>query len=163
MDEAQRLLAEENAIYLTPLYFSEVGVDRAGSSVCCTRRRAGWRPLRAIGNRSGVAPSPPAEQMNGFPLAAQQHEAVQAALTHRVTVLTGGPGTGKTTTVRTIIDLCRAEQHHVLLAAQTSSTAKRMAETTGGKPRRFIVCLNSSPPKGWLFSATRKTRLKAIC
>ena len=55
---------------------------------------------------------------------------MQAALTHRVTVLTGGPGTGKTTTVRTVIRLAEAAGVRAVLASPTGRAAKRLSEAT---------------------------------
>ncbi len=65
-----------------------------------------------------------------MPLSAQQREAVQAVMRYPFAVLTGGPGTGKTTTIRTIIALCEKENLQVNLAAPTGRAAKRMQEAT---------------------------------
>ena len=64
------------------------------------------------------------------PLSASQRQAVRMALECPFGVLTGGPGTGKTTTIRTLIQLCRQLNLAVLLAAPTGRAAKRMQETT---------------------------------
>jgi len=70
-------------------------------------------------------------QTTGMALAPAQAEAVRTALTSRVTVLTGGPGTGKTTTVRALLRLLRAKRGTALLASPTGKAAKRLAEATG--------------------------------
>jgi exodeoxyribonuclease V alpha subunit len=150
VEETQQLLAEEHAVYLTSLYFSEVGTARhlyrllrEGESrlaVFARYRPADWsRVLKE------------AERSSGFPLAPQQQQAVQAVLTHRITVLTGGPGTGKTTTVRTIIELCRHEHKRVLLAAPTGRAAKRLAETTGQEAKTIHRLLEFKPGEGLAF------------
>ena len=67
----------------------------------------------------------------GAPLAPEQEEAVRLALTSRVAVLTGGPGCGKSFTVRSVVALARAKGAKVVLAAPTGRAAKRLAELTG--------------------------------
>ncbi|MET8869414.1 ATP-dependent RecD-like DNA helicase [Nonomuraea sp. NPDC004580] len=67
----------------------------------------------------------------GADLAAEQRQAVRLALTHKVAVLTGGPGCGKSFTVRSIVLLARARRAKVILAAPTGRAAKRLAELTG--------------------------------
>ena len=67
----------------------------------------------------------------GTPLAPEQEEAVRLALTSRVAVLTGGPGCGKSFTVRSVVALARARGAKVVLAAPTGRAAKRLAELTG--------------------------------
>lgn len=71
------------------------------------------------------------EQHQGITLAQNQKEAVEEAMSNGVLVVTGGPGTGKTTTIKTIIDLFEDKGMSVLLAAPTGRAAKRMQEATG--------------------------------
>jgi hypothetical protein len=67
----------------------------------------------------------------GQDLAPAQQEAAQLALTQKVAVLTGGPGCGKSFTVRSIVQLATAKNATVMLAAPTGRAAKRLAELTG--------------------------------
>ncbi|HEV7936272.1 MAG TPA: ATP-dependent RecD-like DNA helicase [Actinomadura sp.] len=67
----------------------------------------------------------------GHELAPEQEEAVRLALTAKVAVLTGGPGCGKSFTVRSIVELAKAKQAKVILVAPTGRAAKRLAELTG--------------------------------
>lgn len=67
----------------------------------------------------------------GANLAREQDQAVRLALTEKVAVLTGGPGCGKSFTVRSIVTLARAKRAKVILAAPTGRAAKRLAELTG--------------------------------
>ena len=60
-----------------------------------------------------------------------QHQAIQAALQHKVLILTGGPGTGKTTIVRFILELMLPQIPETALAAPTGRAAKRLSEATG--------------------------------
>ena len=67
----------------------------------------------------------------GADLAPEQEQSVKLALTERVAVLTGGPGCGKSFTVRSIVTLAKARQAKIVLAAPTGRAAKRLAELTG--------------------------------
>lgn len=77
------------------------------------------------------------EQREQLELAEQQQEAVARALTSKVTVITGGPGTGKTTLLRCIVDVLAAKGSDLLLAAPTGRAARRLAEATG-RPARTV-------------------------
>ncbi|WP_296826813.1 ATP-dependent RecD-like DNA helicase [uncultured Megasphaera sp.] len=70
-----------------------------------------------------------------FELADKQREAVEKSLQSGITVITGGPGTGKTTVVQTIIRLAEQEGLRILLCAPTGRAAKRLAETTQRKAK----------------------------
>ncbi|HVT73893.1 MAG TPA: ATP-dependent RecD-like DNA helicase [Lacunisphaera sp.] len=61
-----------------------------------------------------------------------QRDALQHALVHKVSILTGGPGTGKTTILRALVEILKAKKARVHLAAPTGRAAQRLAETTGG-------------------------------
>lgn len=73
------------------------------------------------------------EKENRIHLAQNQQEAVKACLHHGVFVLTGGPGTGKTTVVKGILSILNAQGLKIRLAAPTGRAAKRLSETTGKK------------------------------
>ena len=66
-----------------------------------------------------------------FPLDELQEQAVYEAVSHGLLIITGGPGTGKTTTINTIIRYFEQEEMEILLAAPTGRAAKRMSEATG--------------------------------
>jgi len=71
------------------------------------------------------------KRQTGADLALEQEQSVRLALTQRVAVLTGGPGCGKSFTVRSIVTLARARKAKIVLAAPTGRAAKRLAELTG--------------------------------
>ena len=73
-----------------------------------------------------------AEQKAGFEFHELQRVAVRAALTSKLSILTGGPGTGKTTILRALVEILKAKKVRVHLAAPTGRAAQRLAETTGG-------------------------------
>jgi exodeoxyribonuclease V alpha subunit len=85
-------------------------------------------------------------------LTEQQQSAVQAALTNKISVLTGGPGTGKTTTLRTVIHALKQTKAKFALASPTGRAAKRLAEVTGMEARTVHRLLMFSPDEGFLFN-----------
>ncbi len=85
------------------------------------------------------------------PLAERQRDAVRLALCHKICVITGGPGTGKTTTVRAILELLQAKGGSLRLAAPTGRAAKRLAETSGLEARTLHRLLEFSPGEGMGF------------
>ncbi|MFE6835469.1 ATP-dependent RecD-like DNA helicase [Streptomyces sp. NPDC057705] len=81
----------------------------------------------------------------GATLAPEQRDAVRLALTRRVAVLTGGPGCGKSFTVRSIVELARAKKAKVVLAAPTGRAAKRLSELTGAEASTVHRLLELKP------------------
>jgi len=81
-------------------------------------------------------------------LAVNQIEAIRAAATHKLLVITGGPGTGKTTIINAMIRIFSAAGAKVLLAAPTGRAAKRMSEATGQEAKTIHRLLEYSPKKG---------------
>ena len=156
--QVDTLLAEERAIYLTPLFYSEVGVANRLARLCSQ----GQSSLEGHFDRAfpWAQAFEQAEQRSGFRLAPQQRDAVQAALTNRLAILTGGPGTGKTTTVRTILEFCQQNQTTVLLAAPTGRAAKRLAETTGQEAKTIHRLLEFQPMEGMSFKHNEELPLK---
>ncbi|MDI3387018.1 ATP-dependent RecD-like DNA helicase [Streptomyces sp. B-S-A8] len=84
-------------------------------------------------------------QRTGAELAPEQEEAVKLALTRKVAVLTGGPGCGKSFTVRSVVELARAKKANVVLAAPTGRAAKRLAELTGAEASTVHRLLELKP------------------
>jgi exodeoxyribonuclease V alpha subunit len=150
-------LAEERPVYLIPFYYGEVGVANrlrrlaeASDDRLALFRRFDWpaafAALQAQDHRA---------------LTPRQMEAVQAALTHRVTVLTGGPGTGKTTTVRSIIRLAEAAGVKTVLASPTGRAAKRLSEAAGRPAKTIHRLLEVKPAEGFRFSRNEENPLEA--
>ena len=115
------------AVYLPPFYQAERSVATALLRLLSARddRLAGFASVdwdKALGWLS---------EKTGAALAPEQAEAVKLALTSRVAVLTGGPGCGKSFTVRSVVELARARRATVILVAPTGRAAKRLAELTG--------------------------------
>jgi exodeoxyribonuclease V alpha subunit len=114
---------EDTRVYLAPFYYAETGVAAklyslaSGVDVCDA---AGLEErLKAIQKEQGII------------LAEQQRKAVITALTEGIVVITGGPGTGKTTAINCIIRLMMEQGLKVVLTAPTGRAAKRMTQATG--------------------------------
>lgn len=132
---AGRIVVEDEAIYLQHLHRLEVHIAET--------------LLGRNAVASGVAPTPDQidaiERGLGISLAEQQKECLRRALGSASFIMTGGPGTGKTTTVRGILELCRARELKVALAAPTGRAARRMAEATGEEAKTLHRLLEYSP------------------
>ncbi len=154
-DEVAAFLQEEQAVYLTPLYFGEVGVSNRlhrllAPGISRFDHFQSWNWAQSFAEM---------EAETGFVLAEKQREAVRSALTHRLTILTGGPGTGKTTTVRTILRLCQETGRSALLAAPTGRAAKRLSETTGQEAKTIHRLLEFQPSEGMSFKRNEESPL----
>ncbi len=88
------------------------------------------------------------QQQRGLMLADEQAAAVAAALKEKVLIITGGPGTGKTTIVSCILDLYQGLGARVMLMAPTGRAAKRLSETTGMTATTIHRALEFSPQTG---------------
>jgi exodeoxyribonuclease V alpha subunit len=88
------------------------------------------------------------QQKTGVELATAQQQAVRMALTSKLSVITGGPGVGKTTIVNSIVKIVQAKGCDVLLAAPTGRAAKRMSEATGTPAQTIHRLLRYDPHEG---------------
>ena len=133
------------AIYLPKLYYRELWVARRL-------------------HRLNETPSPLADEVRGMDwkeflsdlseqsnqgLSAQQQDAVRAALAYKISVLTGGPGTGKTTTLRMVIEALQSLEFSFLLASPTGRAAKRLSESTGCEASTIHRMLGYNPAEGF--------------
>lgn len=91
----------------------------------------------------------PAEDIYGNKLSTEQKNAIKTVLENKVTIITGGPGTGKTTTVRGIIKMLLEMDKKVVLAAPTGRAAKRMSELTGEEAKTIHRLLGYSMGRGY--------------
>ena len=88
------------------------------------------------------------EQRNGIELSPEQRDAIRKSAGARVLVITGGPGTGKTTLVKSIVDIYEKKQLKLCLCAPTGRAAKRLSEATGHDARTIHRLLEYSPKYG---------------
>ncbi|MGW2156614.1 SF1B family DNA helicase RecD2 [Nonomuraea sp. NPDC001699] len=115
------------AVYLPPFHRAEVSL--AGGLLSLLH--SGHDRLRAFAEVDWERAERWLAARTGAELAPEQRQAVRLALTCKVAVLTGGPGCGKSFTVRSIVTLARARRARVILAAPTGRAAKRLSELTG--------------------------------
>lgn len=89
-----------------------------------------------------------AERRCSFTLAAAQREALDTALRHRVAILTGGPGTGKTTILRCLVDILKAKKVRIILASPTGRAAKRLSDSARHRATTIHRLLRFDPQAG---------------
>lgn len=142
----------EDWLYLKPLFLAEIGVARAIRLLA-----QGDHPMPEIDIEAALGW---VQKKMGLELAPPQREAIAAATTEKVLVITGGPGVGKTTIVRGIIEIFAAKQKRVALAAPTGRAAKRLAESTGREARTIHRLLEFDPGIG-RFKRDRDNPLEA--
>ncbi len=131
---------EEPWLYLKPLFLAELGVARALRSLL-----EGRHPLPALDVEAALHW---VEGKMGLALAPSQHSAIRQATACKVLVITGGPGVGKTTLVRGILEIFAAKQMRCALCAPTGRAAKRLAETTGREAKTIHRLLEFDPAFG---------------
>ena len=141
-------------IYLPPFFFAEVGaaskLKKLASSPAGDRLYTRLMEARKSTGNAGLSVDIQAIQSKtGMEYDEIQADAIRQAATAKVMILTGGPGTGKTTTTHGIISAYRAYGLRILLAAPTGRAAKRMTEATGLEARTIHRLLECKPPDGY--------------
>ena len=137
----------QKCVYLLPFDRAEHGVAErlrdlmsGPSEIAQFYRKANWARVFSF-----------LAEKRGIDLAAKQRDAVKMALTNKVSILTGEPGTGKTTALRTVIGALRQRGEKVLLASPTGRAAKRLSEATGAEAMTIHRMLEYSPGGGSQF------------
>ena len=134
------LVLDEEAIYLPSFYMAEIGIAHR-------LKLLNNSPAR-INTNLKVNISRLQEKI-GIEYDEIQAKGIQQAVTAKVMILTGGPGTGKTTTTLGIIRILQIMGMHILLAAPTGRAAKRMTETTGMEAKTIHRLLEFKPSGGY--------------
>ncbi len=137
------------AIYLTPLYMSEVGVSERLDALA-----SAW-PTR-------LCDLPPSFTILDAELSTEQQAAVRTVLSHPVSILTGGPGTGKTTSIRALIMTLEAAHKRYALASPTGRAAKRLSQATGRPASTIHRLLGFSPGEGFKFRANNPLQIDLL-
>ena len=140
MLHSEDLIADAEAIYMPPFYYAEVGTaNRLNKLLDCVE-----------GNLFNIIPDISViSKQTGVEYDEVQAEAIREAVSSKVMVLTGGPGTGKTTTTQGIIAALKAMGLRILLAAPTGRAAKRMSEATGMEAKTIHRLLEYNPKDGY--------------
>ncbi len=141
-------------VYLPPFYYAEVGVasklKKLASAPAGDRLYTKLMEAREkTGNLNLSVDIGAVQEKAGMTYDEVQADAIRQAATAKVMVLTGGPGTGKTTTTHGIISAYRAYGLKILLAAPTGRAAKRMTEATGLEAKTIHRLLECKPPDGY--------------
>ena len=141
-------------VYLPPFYYAEIGV--AGKLKKLAASPAGDRLYAKLmearektGNCHLSVDVEAIQEKVGMTYDEIQADAIRQAAAAKVMVLTGGPGTGKTTTTHGIISAYKAYGLKILLAAPTGRAAKRMTEATGLEAKTIHRLLECKPPEGY--------------
>ena len=131
---------EDRAIYLPLFYYSEVGTAKRLRKIY--NNPAGFRiETEGLAEKIGRITNMNYDEV--------QIQAIMAAVQSKVLILTGGPGTGKTTTTLGIITAFRKAGAQILLAAPTGRAAKRLSEATGMEAKTIHRLLEAKPPEGY--------------
>jgi exodeoxyribonuclease V alpha subunit len=120
-----QLVREEDKIWVKPLFLAEIGIARELARLTHHASR-----LRDIDAERAIVW---VQQLLKIELAEEQKYAVSHGVSGKVHIITGGPGTGKSTITKAILAITERLTPHILLAAPTGRAAKRMAEITGKK------------------------------
>ena len=140
MLQSEDLIADAEAIYMPPFYYAEVGTaNRLNKLLDCVEGSL----FNIIPDISVIS------KQTGVEYDEVQAEAIREAVSSKVMVLTGGPGTGKTTTTQGIIAALKAMGLRILLAAPTGRAAKRMSEATGMEAKTIHRLLEYNPKDGY--------------
>ncbi|WP_416144498.1 ATP-dependent RecD-like DNA helicase [Planococcus koreensis] len=141
MNEEGKVSGEETRLYLPSLYYSEVGIATKLETMLASQSNRDRFPASEVRKALGEA-----EERLGVNYAETQVEAIDASINSSVMILTGGPGTGKTTVVRGLVEVYaelhglsldpkeyakKKEPFPIILAAPTGRAAKRLSESTG--------------------------------
>ena len=130
-------IGEEAVVYLAPLYRAEVGCAKH-----LLRLNGGRPPWGRIDVDAAI---PWVEDKTGLTLSESQKAAIKQVLNSRLSVITGGPGVGKTTLVNSILKILRAKRVTIGLCAPTGRAAKRLTESTGMEAKTVHRLLEFDP------------------
>lgn len=142
MMEVKDVMEDRGVVYLPPFYHAENGSAKRLQALLASK----------VSDETAIAAEPEATygaKPTGIVYDDVQQAAIRKALDSKIMVLTGGPGTGKTTTTQGIIEAFKARKMRILLAAPTGRAAKRMTEATGMEAKTIHRLLEYNPMDGY--------------
>lgn len=139
MTEAKDVIADNDVVYLPPFYYAENGSANRLKNLLAEKNIFDNSIAAEPEMQYGLA------QNNGIVYDEVQQAAIAKAMDSKVMVLTGGPGTGKTTTTQGIIAAFKARNMQILLAAPTGRASKRVTEATGMEAKTIHRLLEYNP------------------
>ena len=131
---------DEIAIYLPPFYFSEAATAKRLREIFIAPKKTAVR-MEGLSDRI--------RRKTGMAYDEIQTKAILTAVSSKILILTGGPGTGKTSTTLGIITAFKEAGAKILLAAPTGRAAKRLSEATGMEAKTIHRLLEVKPPDGY--------------
>ncbi len=134
------LIKEDDRIYPASLYTAEVGI-----ASCVAKLKKTDQPAKPVQVDKALKW---AEKMMNISFDPTQRNALTMALNEKISIITGGPGVGKTTIIKALVEIFRARRQRVMLAAPTGRAAKRMEESTGQEAKTIHRLLKFIPRLG---------------
>lgn len=161
----KRLIIENERVYLPYIYYSEVNIsNKINQLISMPKSKVNHDKINTL-----IADF---ETMNSFKFAKEQKEAILSALTNRVSIITGGPGTGKTTIIKAILHLYCAlngfspyddeAYNKILLCAPTGKASKRMFEQTTFKASTIHKALGYNFENEFIFNKENQLPYRLI-
>jgi exodeoxyribonuclease V alpha subunit len=136
----EEIRENEKAVYLARFHAAESGIAENLKRLCCSQKN-----MKRFDVDKAVAW---AQDELRIRLAGRQVDAIRSSIANKVLVITGGPGTGKTTIIKSIIRIYDRLGQRILLAAPTGRAAKRMSEAAGQEAKTIHRLLEFSPREG---------------
>jgi len=140
MVESDQLIMDGDVIYLPPFYYAEIGTANKLKNLMDAMTT---KSVPVLPNMAAIS------LQTGIKYDEVQVDAIRQAVNSKVMVLTGGPGTGKTTTTQGIIAALKEMGLRIQLAAPTGRAAKRMSEATGMEAKTIHRLLEYNPADGY--------------
>lgn len=141
----QRAVREEEAVYLAPFYYGEVGVTNRLVKMMQS-------PSLFLSDLGDTDLDALIAQVGQVELSPEQRLAIRRALENKVSVITGGPGTGKTTALKTLIGALESANKTYALTSPTGRAAKRLSEATGRPAKTIHRLLGFQPGIGFNYN-----------